>query len=183
MDASTSRPEGDDPAHDHRCTARELDNGRHETPDERADRNWNELLQELRVMQTGAQILTAFLMTLPFQSRFTELSSTQHAVYIVLLVASVLITGVIMTPVAIHRRMFRRHVKQQTVEYGHHLVRVALIGIGLVVSLAVFFIVDIVVSLTAAWWIGGAVLVITLFMLGVLPGLLRARQKRAQRRA
>ncbi|WP_309080501.1 DUF6328 family protein [Zhihengliuella sp.] len=177
MEASTTHDDGD------RHDGRQLSNGRHETPDERADRNWNELLQELRVMQTGAQILTAFLMTLPFQSRFTELSSTQHGVYIVLLVASVLITGLIMTPVAIHRRMFRRHVKEQTVEYGHHLVRVALVGIGLVVSLAVFFIVDIVVSLTAAWWIGGGVLAVTLFLLTILPAVLRSRQKRARRSA
>ena len=43
------------------------DDARDETPQERADRNWNELLQELRVSQTGVQVLAGFLVTLPFQ--------------------------------------------------------------------------------------------------------------------
>src|SRR5699024_8412941 len=56
--------------------------GRHETKDERSDRNWGELLQELRVTQTGAQILTGFLLTVPFQSRFTELDDVQVTAYL-----------------------------------------------------------------------------------------------------
>ena len=59
-------------------TAAGTTKGRHETPDERADRNWNELLQELRVSQTGVQLLAGFLVTLPFQSRFAELDSFQR---------------------------------------------------------------------------------------------------------
>ena len=51
-----------------------------ESEHERVNRNWNELLQELRVTQTGVQILTAFLLTLPFQQRFTELSDLQRDV-------------------------------------------------------------------------------------------------------
>ena len=49
------------------------DDGRGESSNQRLDRNWQEMLQELRVMQTGIQILTGFLLTLPFQSRFEEL--------------------------------------------------------------------------------------------------------------
>lgn len=55
----------------------ELAKQRDETPAERSDRNWHELLQELRVMQTGVQVLTGFLLTLPFQARFTDLDSYQ----------------------------------------------------------------------------------------------------------
>ena len=94
------------------------------------DRNWNELLQELRVMQTGVQITTAFLMTLPFQSRFEELNSLQIRFYLVLLVFSVLLTGLIMTPVALDRGLFRLNVKEVTVKQGHRIVRVALVGDG-----------------------------------------------------
>ena len=50
--------------------------GRRETADERADRNWNDLLQEFRVLQTGVQILAGFLLTLPFQAAFTDLDGT-----------------------------------------------------------------------------------------------------------
>src|SRR5690606_31603274 len=58
--------------------------GRPETPEQRSDRNWNELLQELRVMQTGVQILTGFLLILPFQSRFADLDDYQRTVYLTL---------------------------------------------------------------------------------------------------
>ena len=54
---------------------RPLVDDRHETPTERLDRNWGEILQELRVTQTGIQILTGFLLTVPFQQRFTDLSA------------------------------------------------------------------------------------------------------------
>ena len=57
---------------------------RSETPTERSDRNWNELMQELRVTQTGIQILTAFLLTLPFQPRFADLTLTQQVIYLTL---------------------------------------------------------------------------------------------------
>ncbi|NKX50657.1 sodium:proton antiporter, partial [Arthrobacter deserti] len=96
--------------------------GRRESFEEKLDRNWNELLQELRVMQTGAQIITAFLMTLPFQSRFEDLEDYQVGLYIALLVFSALMTGVIMAPVAIHRQLFGLHVKDSTVAQGHRFV-------------------------------------------------------------
>jgi len=56
---------------------------RNETATERADRNWNELLQELRVTQTGIQILTGFLLTVPFQQRFAELAPSLRIVFLV----------------------------------------------------------------------------------------------------
>ncbi|MGH3477398.1 MAG: DUF6328 family protein, partial [Nocardioidaceae bacterium] len=53
-----------------------------ESEQERVNRNWNELVQELRVTQTGVQILTAFLLTVPFQQRFVELTDLQRNVYL-----------------------------------------------------------------------------------------------------
>src|SRR4051812_38571671 len=67
---------------------------------ERLTRNLNELLQELRVTQTGVQILTGFLLTLPFTDRFKTLDGTQKSVYLGVLVGSVLATGLIIAPVA-----------------------------------------------------------------------------------
>lgn len=60
--------------------------GRNETDAERVDRNWNELLQELRVAQTGVQILSGFRLTLPFQQRFTALSQLYKVVFLIALV-------------------------------------------------------------------------------------------------
>ena len=67
--------------------------GRDESLNERMDRNWNEILQELRVTQTGTQIFTGFLLTIAFQARFSELSTFQVRVYLVLVTAAVLTTA------------------------------------------------------------------------------------------
>ena len=100
--------------------------GRKETPVERADRNWNELLQELRVMQTGTQILTGFLLTLPFQSRFADLDGYQRTVYLALVVTTVLATALILAPVSVHRSLFQRQLKRSIVTVGDRITRVAL---------------------------------------------------------
>ena len=79
-----------------------------ESRHERLTRNFNELLQELRVTQTGVQILTGFLLTLPFTDRFKTLDSLQKGVYLGVLVGSVIATGLIIAPVAFHRALFRQ---------------------------------------------------------------------------
>src|SRR5437870_4649433 len=76
---------------------------RHETPMQQADRNFNEMLQELRVAQTGTQILFAFLLTVAFQSGFHALHGLALAVYAVTVVTAALATCFLIAPVAIHR--------------------------------------------------------------------------------
>src|ERR1700739_2466486 len=82
---------------------------RGETEIERLDRNWNSLLQELRVVQTGVQLLTGFLLTLPFQQRFEILGEHMRMVYLATVGFSVGATVLLISPVAIHRLLFRRH--------------------------------------------------------------------------
>jgi hypothetical protein len=72
--------------------------GRNETLNERMDRNWNEILQELRVTQTGTQIFTGFLLTIAFQARFSELTTFQVRVYLILVIAAVLTTALGLAP-------------------------------------------------------------------------------------
>src|SRR6478752_8083738 len=95
--------------------------GRDETVAERADRNFNELLQELRVAQTGVQILFAFLLTLPFTQRFARLSQFEEDVYLVTLVLATFATILMIGPVAQHRLNFRRDLKQHIVWDAHHM--------------------------------------------------------------
>lgn len=71
--------------------------------DEVLDRNWNELLQELRVAQTGTQIIIGFLLTVPFSSGFPRLEDHQKILYLVVLLGSVVATGLNVAPVAYHR--------------------------------------------------------------------------------
>ena len=97
--------------------------GRDETEAERLDRNWTELLQELRVTQTGTQILTGFLLTIPFQQRFTELGPAQLAIYLVLVVFAVLATILALAPVSLHRALFRTGAKSRIVRLANRLDR------------------------------------------------------------
>ncbi|MFC7403374.1 DUF6328 family protein [Citricoccus sp. GCM10030269] len=146
---------------------------RHETPAEKLDRNWNELLQELRVMQTGTQIVTAFLMTLPFQSRFGDLADHLRGWYLVLLVAAVLLTALMLLPVVIHRRFFGRHVKNRTVELGDRVVKICLAGMGLLLAGCVAFISHALMAPDVALWVTVGTAVVIAVLMGVLPLLLR----------
>src|SRR4051794_17651990 len=90
-----------------------------ETPAERADRNFVELLQELRVAQTGVQILFAFLLTLPFTNRFVSIDGFQRGVYVFTLVSSATTVALLVAPVAVHRLLFQRGRKRELVYVGH----------------------------------------------------------------
>src|SRR6187551_117438 len=93
--------------------------GRDETLNERMDRNWNEILQELRVTQTGTQILTGFLLAIAFQSKFDDLTTFQVRVYLILVITAVLTTATGLAPVNLHRGLFRKHAKPMVVRTAH----------------------------------------------------------------
>jgi hypothetical protein len=101
--------------------------GRHETQEQRADRRWTELLQELRVTQTGVQILFGFLLTVAFQQRFAGLSSTDHLLYVVTVVLGGVTTGLLVSPVALHRLLTGRRVKPETVVWASRLTLAGLV--------------------------------------------------------
>src|SRR5436305_7711810 len=92
---------------------------RSETETQRLDRNWNSLLQELRVVQTGVQLLTGFLLTLPFQQRFNVLDPPMRNLYLATVGCSVGATVLLVAPVGMHRLLFRRHRLQVLVSAAH----------------------------------------------------------------
>jgi hypothetical protein len=93
----------------------------HETAKARWDRNFADLLQELRVAQTGVQILFAFLLTLPFSSGFPKVTAFQKDTYVVALIAAAFATAMIISPVAFHRALFRQGRKPELVRYAHRM--------------------------------------------------------------
>ena len=107
---------------------------RSETETQRLDRNWLSLLQELRVVQTGVQLLTGFLLTLPFQPRFDELSTTMRAVYLATVGCSVAATVLLEAPVGMHRMLFRRHRTQFLVSAAHRFAYSGLLLMGLALT-------------------------------------------------
>ena len=164
MSHSESRPpEQPDAAHD----------GRDETVTERLDRNWSELLQELRVIQTGTQILTGFLLAAVFQSRFDELDAFQIDTYLVLVVLSIVTTLVGLAPVSLHRVLFRKRAKDSIVRYTDYFVQATLAGVALTVAGIGLLIFDLVLG--RVWGIAFAVFifVVVLVIWIVVPRLIR----------
>jgi hypothetical protein len=142
---------------------------RDETPTERLDRNWAELLQELRVVQTGVQLLTGFLLTLPFQQRFQSLTSSQVDVYLCAVSLAVSATALLIAPVALHRVLFRQHARPELVATAH---RLALIGYWLLagaMTTVVLLIFDVVGGRAAGVCAGATTAAVLIGLWGGLP--------------
>lgn len=122
---------------------------RDETPAERADRNWSELLQELRVTQTGVQVLAGFLLTLPFQQRFSRLSDWQMGQYLAALSCAVVSVILLVAPVSAHRWLFRQHEKDVVVTFGDRLAKAGLTMLAVTIVLAIMFVFGVVAGQTA----------------------------------
>jgi Family of unknown function (DUF6328) len=152
--------------------------GRNETLNERMDRNWNEILQELRVTQTGTQIFTGFLLTIAFQTRFGELTTFQLRVYLVLVVAAVLTTAFGLAPVSLHRSLFRKGAKMIIVQTAHVIMRITLAGVGIMLIGTVLLIFDLVVDRRAALIMAGVTLLVVI-ILAVLPVVVRSNRRPA----
>jgi hypothetical protein len=134
------------------------DRDRDETEAQRLDRNWSSLLQELRVAQTGVQLLTGFLLTLPFQQRFSQLDSTMRAVYLVTVACSIGATVLLVAPVSMHRLLFRRHRLNTLVSAAHNYAMVGLLLLGVALGGVAVVIFDTVIGRTEAWIAGGCTL-------------------------
>ncbi len=148
---------------------------RRETYTERMDRNWDELLQELRVTQTGAQILTGFLLTIPFQQRFSDLDAYQQDLYLVLVLLAILATALIVAPVSLHRVLFRKRMKPELVSSGNSLARWGLAVLGLTIAGSAGFVFDVVLDRTAGIVVGASVLVVLAGFWWGLPRVLESR--------
>ena len=117
---------------------------------ERTTRRWNEMLQELRVAQTGVQVLTGFLLTVPFSQRFGDLDSVQRVAYLVVVSSSILAAGLLIAPVAFHRVLFGRHEKEWLVEAANVSARAGLTTLGITMSGVIFLVFDVVLGRTAS---------------------------------
>jgi uncharacterized integral membrane protein len=101
--------------------------GRDETEIERLDRNLSELLQELRVALPGVQVLFAFLLTIPFNQRFSELTDAQERIYLLTLLATTVSAVLLIAPTAYHRLTFRKQQKERLVLLANNF---AILGLG-----------------------------------------------------
>ncbi|QIY53954.1 hypothetical protein HEP86_04900 [Streptomyces sp. RPA4-5] len=132
---------------------RETSEGRHESPEERADRQWNELLQEVRVLQTGVQILFGFLLTVAFTSRFPTLSHTDRTIYVVTVLLGASTTGALIGTVTFHRLVTGHRLKPETVVWAGRLAMVGIVLLLATVASALLLILRIAMDDTAVPWI------------------------------
>ena len=123
---------------------------RSESEEQRLDRNWSSLLQELRVTQTGVQLLTGFLLTLPFQSRFADLGAGLHRVYLATVVSSLAATVLLVAPVGMHRMLFRQHKLRTLVSAAHRFAYVGLLLLGTALTGVAVVVFGAVLGTTAA---------------------------------
>jgi Family of unknown function (DUF6328) len=148
---------------------------RGETEVERLDRNWNSLLQELRVEQTGVQLLTGFLLTLPFQQRFDMLGQQLRLLYLATVGCSVGSTVLLIAPVAMHRFLFRRHRLDALVSAAHRCAQAGLLLLGFALTGVTIVVFGAVRGYHTGLAAGACALVLfTVFWL-VVPLLLRKR--------
>ncbi|WP_324784910.1 DUF6328 family protein [Streptomyces sp. H51] len=159
------------------CTAR------NETPLERADRNFGELLQELRVTQTGVQILFAFLLTLAFTPRFPSLDPVQRATYVTTLLLAVLAAALFTAPAALHRSLFQRGAKPRVVQVSSRLATTGMGVLVLAFTGSVLLVVDVTTGRAGGVAAGAATLCVCLGLWWLLPRLVRRAGLSAEQQA
>ena len=146
---------------------------RNETPEQRLDRNFSEMLQEVRVAQTGVQILFAFLLTVVFFAGFHVLHGAGLAVYAGTVVSSALATGFLIAPVACHRVLFRHRAKDRLVLGSHRLTLAGLALLGVSVIGSLVLVLEVALGWTWALVVSGGVAVVFVLPWVVLPLTLR----------
>lgn len=142
---------------------------------ERIDRNWAELLQELRVTQTGVQILTGFLLTIPFSARFETLDELQRIVYLCVLSGSMLATALLVAPVVYHRVLFRQRQRVWLVAAGNRSAKAGMVALAATVSGVTWLVFDVVVGRTAGLLALGVASVAFVVLWWLVPLVLRRR--------
>ncbi|MFJ9610635.1 DUF6328 family protein [Kitasatospora sp. NPDC101176] len=143
--------------------------GRRESPDERADRRWSDLLQEVRVAQTGSQVLFGFLLSVVFMPRSAGLGALDRGLYVATVVQGALATGALTAPVAYHRIFAGRRLKPELVDATARLVAVGLVLLALTIGSALLLLLRVATGSMAAGWIAGAVMAWFAFCWLLLP--------------
>jgi cytochrome bd-type quinol oxidase subunit 2 len=142
---------------------------RNETPGERLDRKWQDILQELRVVMTGTQLITGFLLAVAFQPKFDELERSEVILYLVLVVLATTATMLGLAPVILHRELSGQKQKERVVRIANVLLLTLLVVVSLVAAGVAMLIFDVTVSRPAGWIAGAIALVLLLVFWIVVP--------------
>ncbi|MCX4986426.1 DUF6328 family protein [Streptomyces sp. NBC_00572] len=155
--------------------------GREETADERADRQWQDLMQEIRVVQTGVQILLGFLLTVVFTPRYESLGPGDKAIYVLTVVLGSLATGALIGPVSFHRLVAGRRIKPQAVAWASRLTFIGILLLVATLTSALVLILRVATDNAIVPWLVAGVLAWYLLCWFALP-LWARRRHTAKRR-
>lgn len=156
----------------------EKSDGRDESELERIDRNMIELLNELRVALPGVQVLFAFLLVLPFNQGFEDVTRFQRGIYLGTLLATALSAALLIAPSMVHRLQFREDNKERILEDSHRLTIAGMSVLALAMCGAVTLVADFVFGSAATLAsVAGFALVIVVFWYA-LPSVRLAQRRR-----
>jgi glucose dehydrogenase len=140
-----------------------------ESKQERLNRELMELLQELRVVITGVQILLAFLLTAPFQQRFAELPGSLRNAFFASIVCATLATALLLAPTAQHRLRWRAGDKERLLRTGNQLAIAGTVFLSAAIVLAVYVVTNVLFASDLALLTAGAFVVVFAGLWYILP--------------
>lgn len=138
---------------------------------------YGELLQELRTVLPGVQVLFGFLLTVPFSNRFADLDDLGRDLYAATLIGVSLSTTALMTPAAYHR-LAPDEDRSHRIQVA---VRLTLCGIGLLavsLSVAVFVVVRFAFESTRMGFLLGGIALVAFVALWLMMPLAQRRSDR-----
>ena len=121
-----------------------------ESHDERLNRELIELLNELRVILPGVQVLFAFLLTVPFTAQFSRITESQRQVYFATFLLTTVATSLLIAPSAYHRLRWRQHDKEQMLRTSNRLAIAGMAFLAAAITGAVYLVTDLVFESPAA---------------------------------
>jgi hypothetical protein len=144
---------------------------RDETYGERLDRKWNDILQELRSVQAGSQLITGFLLSVAFQPKFSELEPYERSLYLVLVVLAAFATLVSLAPVILHRQLSGQKHKDRVVRVANALLLTLLVVVSMLAAGVTSLIFDITVNRETGWGALAVALAVLVVFWAVVPRL------------
>ena len=147
-----------------------------ESEKERLDRNFQELLQGLRVALPGVQVLFAFLLVVPFQQGYADVTEFQQKVYFGTLLCTAIASACLIAPPVRHRLLFRQGVKDWILFNSNSVVQVGFVFLAIAICGAIVLISDYIYDSTAAVLATGVVGILLAWLWFISPLIERAKE-------
>jgi O-antigen/teichoic acid export membrane protein len=144
----------------------------------RLNRNLDQLLNELRVALPGVQVLFAFLLSVPFATRFSRTIERQRVEFFVALLLSAAAAACLIAPSMHHRMLFRQGRKATLVAVANRLTIIGLLLLAAAIAGSILLVGDFVFGLAAGIALATGTLVVFMAIWAGIPVWLRLRDGR-----